>query len=367
LDCFPILKSKDFEHFIHKHEKIRPFRVTDLVGHENEIELFKIGTGLSYSQLIQLIEENVNTFNEYTKNDVLELHKKIEYLESLLQERNTPETSSYIPNTQFEELKTLIRQQEISFENKMTTLLHSKKEPLPIKTHTGFGNELVTLGPRLQMITVDTMTVFKVYESVAECIKEHNFKYKRPSIDRAIKERTTYMGYIWNYVPRDEDPYSIPNFTINNPQKIQNPGYIAKLNHEKTQILSVYLDRKTAAQENGYPSNSSIDFPVKTGKISNGHYYLLYNQCSQDLRDTFEQQLGKQPKLYKNGVGQFDSNKELAQEFTCKYDIIKQLQMSDKTLAKCLDKDITYNGFYYRRLGPKVVENVPISLLELVI
>jgi len=41
-------------------------------------------------------------------------------------------------------------------------------------------------------------------------------------------------------------------------------------------------------------------------------------------------------------------------EFSCKYDCIKELKMSDKTLAKCLNNNIAYNGFYYKSIGGKL-------------
>ena len=58
--------------------------------------------------------------------------------------------------------------------------------------------------------------------------------------------------------------------------------------------------------------------------------------------------------LYKNGVGQYDLDNNLVNEFTCKYDCIRELKMSDKTLTKALDKDIQYNGFYYKSIGNKL-------------
>jgi hypothetical protein len=40
--------------------------------------------------------------------------------------------------------------------------------------------------------------------------------------------------------------------------------------------------------------------------------------------------------LYKNGVGQYDLDNNLVNEFTCKYDCIRELKMSDKSLTKAL-------------------------------
>jgi hypothetical protein len=38
----------------------------------------------------------------------------------------------------------------------------------------------------------------------------------------------------------------------------------------------------------------------------------------------------------------------------CKYDCIKQLAISDKTLAKALDTEVAYNGSFFRSLGEKL-------------
>ena len=124
------------------------------------------------------------------------------------------------------------------------------------------------------------------------------------------------------------------------------------MNQEKTQIINVYLDRKTAAVANGY-SISGLDAHVKKGSMTNHYYYQLYETCNDELRDVFEEQYGE-PILYKDGVGQYNTDHQLVREFVCKYDCIKQLKMSDKTLAKALDKSVCYQEHYFRTLGSKL-------------
>jgi hypothetical protein len=67
----------------------------------------------------------------------------------------------------------------------------------------------------------------------------------------------------------------------------------------------------------------------------------------------FEQQHGE-PVLYKDGIGQYTEDNQLIKEFICKYDCIKQLKMSNKTLAKALDKDVLWNNSYFKRSGNKL-------------
>lgn len=176
---------------------------------------------------------------------------------------------------------------------------------------------------------------------------------KRPSITKAIEENTVYCGFRWLLVERNLDPNIIHSIQPTKQTKVQNLGYIAKLNANKSEILNVYLDRKTAAQLNGYQSPSALENPVKNNTLTNGNYYTLYESCEQELIQKFEEKNGS-PLLYKNGLGQYDMNNNLIREFSCKYDCIRELKISDKTLAKALQNNIPYNNYYYKELGSKL-------------
>ena len=352
LDCFTVKKSKDFEKFLHTHENIKYTRVTNLDRHENERELFLIGKSLSYSTLLHIITSNINHFNEYTENDFEKLRLENETLKQLISGNNC--------HTSQNETNAIISQETINIQKmifeKIQNLEKTNKEileklnSLQTKTTTNFNEPLVTLGPRLQQINPESFTIYKVYESVAECIKLHNFKLKRPSINKAVAENTIYHGFRWMFVDRDNDPNVIDNIANSKITIIKQSGYIAKLNKEKTEILNVYLNRKTAAQCNDYPSTSVLDNPVKNNTLYDGYYYVLYDKCSDELQNEFVQKNNGEPVLYKDGIGQYDNENRLIKEFVCKYDCMKQLRMSDKTLTKAIEKNIPYNGHYYKEL-----------------
>jgi hypothetical protein len=186
---------------------------------------------------------------------------------------------------------------------------------------------------------------------------KENSKIKRPSINKAIHENMIYQGYRWAYVDRELDPNIVYNIEPTKKTKPKNLGYIAKLDKEKSQILNVYIDRKTATELNNYKSPSALDIPVRDKKISNNNYYLLFDDCSEKLQDDFlEKHNLKRGELilYRNGVGQLNTDRQLIQEFICKYDCIRTLHISDRTLAKTLDKNIPYNNYYYVSLDSKL-------------
>jgi phage anti-repressor protein len=346
LDCFAVNKSKDFETFIKDHELIKENRVNDLLGHESELELFLIGKKLSYQKLLEIINNNLKYFNQ---NDTHKLELENEQLKLKLEIQNA-NSENIIAQELLNAVKLLSA--------KIEKLEKSNKEVLEklntsqTKLVTGFQQPLSTLGPRLQKINPETLELVKVYESVSELMKE-NSDIKRPSINKAVVENTIYHGFRWLLVDRELDQNIIYHIEPTKQTIVKNPGYIAKLNDKQTTILNVYLDRKTAAQYNNYDSSSALDNPVKNLTITKGYYYMLYDNCDPILKNEFETTHG-QPILYKNGIGQYDTENNLVKEFECKYDCIKKLSISDKTLAKALDKNIFYQGYFYKSLGSKL-------------
>lgn len=351
LNCFIVDKSYEFEQFLLHHDNIRLNKVTDLIGQENRNELFLIGKNLTYQLLLHTIENNIKNFNF----SVGELLKENELLKSQIQNNSSYTTPDNIEiNSVLQEFNKTIKHLSNKIDNleKINIELSEKINSSQTKVSTGFNEQLVTLGPRLQKINPETLEIVKVYESVSEVMKE-NKQIKRPSINKAIIENTIYCGFRWIFVERNLDPNIIYNIEPTKQTKSQNLGYIAKLNKEKTEIVNVYLDRKTAAKLNGYKSSSALDTPVKKYSIANGYYYKLYDNCDEELINVFETKYGR-PILYKNGIGQYDLEGNLVKEYSCKYDCIKMLSISDKTLTKALEKKIPYNNHIFTELGNKL-------------
>lgn len=345
LHCIQVDKSHEFEQFLHSHKDINPTKVCNLLGHEKENELFLIGSSLSYQTLLKIINDNIYNYNYKVRELLLEIEN--------LKLKNSGQTI----NNNDELLKELTQTNKLltnkvsSLENSIQLILNKLNEK-ETKVVTGFSQQIPHLGPRLQKINPETLQLIKVYESVTEAMNEDK-NIKRPSITKAIEENTVYCGFRWLLVERNLDSNIIHSIQPTKQTKVQNLGYIAKLNANKSEILNVYLDRKTAAQLNGYQSPSALDNPVKNNTLTNGHYYTLYDNCEEELIQNFEEKNGS-PLLYKNGLGQYDMNHNLIREFTCKYDCIRELKMSDKTLAKALQNNVPYNNYYYKELGSKL-------------
>lgn len=339
LDVFAVNRSKDFESCIHNHKLIRSNRVRDLEGHENELELFLIGKELSYQMILETINSQIDNFQE---SSTYKLELELEKLKLQIQEKDT---------TSLEKQVALLLAKIDNLE-KLVLEIPEKLKTLQPKTVTGFQEPLVTLGPRVQKINPETLELVKVYECASDAMKE-NHNIKRPSLSKAVLENSVYCGFRWNFVDRELDASKLENVAPSKASKQYKQGYVAKLTADGSEILNVYIDRKTAAMMNGYDSWSALDTPVKKGTVTKGHVYKLFEEC--ENKESFIQKHGKEPLLYKNGFGVFDSSGKMVREYACRYDCIRLEKISDRTIAKAIEKNVPYKEMYFRELGEKVV------------
>lgn len=338
LDVFAVNRSKDFESYIHNHKLIRSNRIRDLEGHENEIELFLIGKELSYQMILDAINSQIDNFQE---SSTYKLELELEKLKLQMQQKDA---------STLEKQVALLLAKMDNLEKQNAEMMEKLKTLQP-KTVTGFQEPLVTLGPRLQKINPETLELVKVYECASDAMKE-NHNIKRPSLSKAVLENSVYCGFRWLFVDRELDASRVENIAPSKASKQYKQGYIAKLTADGSEILNVYIDRKTAAMMNGYDSWSALDTPVKNGTVTKGHVYKLFEEC--ETKESFIQKHGKEPLLYKNGFGIFDSSGKMIREYACRYDCIRLEKISDRTIAKAIEKNVPYKEMYFRDLGEKV-------------
>lgn len=162
----------------------------------------------------------------------------------------------------------------------------------------------------------------------------------RNSLRRAIQHNSIYRDHRWIFLDRNKsiDTLVIPPTNIM--KDIKTIGYIAKLNDSKTEIINVYLNQEVASK--------------LTGKsIRNNQFYTLYEKCDPILVNNFERTYGK-PLLYKNGIGKFNSDNVLVQDFISKQDCFRKLNITRILLAKVINDKTSLLGFTYKYIGEKL-------------
>ena len=365
LDCFLVKRSRDFEKFIHK--KLNSYKYNKLSNHENEVELFLVGEELSYNYIQQLVKNNISKYND----DHLEINKYILEIEKLkLDNENLRlsienSTNTNYNNTEESQVTTtsitdsnLIKELKKIKEELKEEMQNVKEEIrnlyLP-NTTNNFAEQLHTVGPYVQQLNPENLSLVKVFEHASDVCRV--LKIPRSSLVKAIKQNTIYHNYRWNFVDREKDPYIVENVNPTKQlQKHQNIGYIAKLNNNKSEILNVYLDRKTASILNNYDSVAYLDYFVKHNKPVQSYYYVLYDSLNEALKTKFLNKIkSNNIVLYKNGVGQYNSDgTTLINEFKSVHDCQISVGIGNKSLTKALSTGKTYNGYVYKYLTNKL-------------
>lgn len=356
LDCYEVLESKTFESYLHNHPDIRPFIVRNLQGHEKENELFMVGTGLTYATILKIINADIHKYNKrnsefYLENELLKSKLEVQILQT---PQSVSQTDIYEMKKEIFDLSAQLKHQSesIALLNSQINLLlqNQSARPVPLTTASGAVNK--TLGPRLQQIDPTTLQLVKVYDTFADCIKTFNTGLHSYAMQQHMQKNTAYFGYRWRYVERDLDPNVIHGDILPTQEsKEKCLDYIAKLNADKTQILTVYVNRKTAALQNGY-SASGLDDAVAKSTLAKGNYYIAWEKCPQNLANAFEAQYGPVV-LYESGVGRYKDD-QLVAEYKSKHECYTSLNMSDKTMRKVLESGAEYEGYCYKVLTNKM-------------
>lgn len=346
LDCFEVRQSKQFEHFLHKELCIN--KVKNLEGHEKENELLLVGKNLTYEFLLKLINKNIDNYND-------NYSLLIELEQSKIDKQTLETLSSLNDKSEFLEFCKIITENQRCIMNEFVEIkkfneeILNRLDNLSITTYNNFSSNV---GGRLQEINPETFELIKVYETIEECTKK-NPTYNRTLINKAVKNDTIYQGFRWALVDRELNPNIIHDIQPTIDSKQYNTGYIAKLNSDKTEIFNVYLNKSIASLSNGYSSANVLDIVVKDKKLYKGYYYMYFSDCNEKVKKDFIYNHGGVI-LYKNGIGKYNEEDNLIQEFIHRENCCKISGLNFKTLNKAITNKTVYKEFYYRELPEKL-------------
>jgi phage anti-repressor protein len=337
LDCFQVDQCREFEQFI-----LSKFNIyKELQGHENEKELILIGKHLTYNIFLTTINENIGSYS-FKKDIEGEL-----YLENIKKENYETFGNGYKEILEKLDNFTYQNNEFLKIVNNLVNKLDKlEKQVKRLNPHENSNED--KKGGFIQQINPETLELIKYFDTATECIKELNLN--RTSLRNAINDNTIYKDFRWIEVDRQLDPSVLNDVPETKIIKKLNIGYIAKLDKDKTKILNIYINRKVASKMNGYPNETSLDTTVKEENLSKDNYYVLYENLSEKLKMTFIK-----PILYnESGIGQFDTNNKILQDFTSRNECCIQLNLNTKTLNKRIKNNEEYDGYIYKFLEPKL-------------
>ncbi len=381
---FTILKlikcnnNKNFEQFLHNHKEISKLNVKNFKN-TNSQEVFKFNDE-TYTKLLNIIQQNQHKYRYLDGENTymielkkLELQEEENKRDHILKEKIIDleiKKIDYLLNTSSEQKEDPSLPIVSSKINIDTTLNHQKdeeddqdedaKEDMNIENIQALlfsKNYTNTKSPKVQLYDPETLAYIKTFDSIIETVRsfrdEHKIdNFSDATLRAASKGNYVYCGYRWNLINRDveDKPYDIP------PTEViwtSRRDIVARLNIHKNKILEVYSSQKDAANDMNLKSPASLCNALKRDSICQGHYWKFYDDCSEELKDSFIQNGGVIPDVEKNisGSKAIQQIHPFTKEILATYTTIKEVQlkfkMSRDSLKKAIANKSTHNGFYW--------------------
>ena len=318
--------NEPFEKFLHNHPVVRKYIYKDVINNDHR----------SFESFLVTQEE----LDEITR---IATHNKFKF-------------SSTIEYEQLREIETIkLKQIEakkdlVNLQNKSTIDVDNDTYIDPVILLTDNRKHTQSKGKKIQKYLADGKTLITTYESYAYAMRDDGNKHtSRTAIKNAIKKKTLYKGFRWAELDRQlvDDTIQTLDDTVDAPTI--NNGYVAMLNLDKTHIVKVFCDKKAAKEDRKFTSSASISNAIKRGSVSSGHYFVMWEDCSNELKTQY---LSTNQLPHKRVTGVqiaqlHPITKVQLETYSCIEDVIKKYKISRATLKSACEYKYLAKGYYW--------------------
>lgn len=223
----------------------------------------------------------------------LKLSKLYELVQTTLEEEQRITNEAMIWRSKYEVIMELYQKelertkyQDKSDSNKTTTNSYTQTEVIvhqvPVVEIPQIDKKRNIQTVQIQKIDIKTLGCIKVYDDMTAVLQEH-VAASKSSISNAIKNAIPSCGAYWKYVEENqEDNKQVINFTPKATTKSPIQP-IAKLNSDKSQILTVYQSQVAGAKDLGI-EKCQFSQSVNKKRKYKGFYYIKWNDVDEHLK-----------------------------------------------------------------------------------
>ena len=328
-------RNEAFEKFLHHHREIEKFKYKD--KHFNSIETFLV-TEKEFDEIIRIAIHNKHKFSSVVD------HEHIIELETLklkqIEEKNK--------GLQIHKEIIEINSNEVSQDRNEETYID------PIILLGDFRKHTQSRGNKIQRYSPDGKTLIKTYDSFAYAMRDKDVgeSTSRGCIKNAIENKLVYKDSRWAELDRNMQDETIQEIGETVESKTVKLGYVAMLNMNKDKIVNVFCDQKAAAEDRKFSSGGAVSNAIKRESVSGGHYFKMWDNCSQELKDEFllDNELPEK-RIPINGkkIEQLHPiTNQVIKVFTSFEDVIKEFRVSRQTLKSACNFDIICKGYKWK-------------------
>jgi len=336
LKVFECPRNEAFEKFLHNHQGIKKFKFDDEQYHSSETFL------VTKDEFDKIIEVAIH--NKFKFSSIVE-HEHIIELETLKLKQIEARTKELQIEKELIEIKS---SENIDIDNENKTYID------PVILLSDFRKHTQSKGNKIQRYSVDGKTLIKTYESFAYAMrdKEISDTTSRGCIKKAIENNSVYKDSRWAELDRNMSDDTIQDIGETVYSKTVKLGNVAMLNINKDKIVNVFCDQKAAAEDRKFSSGGSVSNAIKRESVSGGHYFKMWDDCAQELKDEFllnnelpEKRVSVNGKIIEQ---LHPITNESIKKYSSFEDVIKEFKVSRQTLKSACNYDIICKGYKWR-------------------
>lgn len=337
LDVFPCNRPHKFEQYLLKRPDIKEHRLP-------ASEIISLTKEFTYKTLRDIIEKQLDFF------DKTPFDKKLEYAKSKMQEviaLKEIEILKLLSTTEDEDLKQLLIEsyKKLSKDPSLVPVIDPnppEKEPtIPISNRRVYKYLLDDLK--------NPVATFYSFREAARSLNDpkiHDYHIRTACLNNA--EQSSFR---WFYVDDSEiPPTEIPKTEVIKQTTARNKGLVAQINKDKSAIINVYPNLKSAAESVGAMA-CSITVAIKRETQSKANYWKMYNDCSEELKLTFH---GEIPQIQlantsSKSILRIDPDtNDVLETYSCIQDVCNLFRTCHKTLYKFSKSGDIYKNYIWR-------------------
>jgi prophage antirepressor-like protein len=351
LYMFEINCNRSFEKFLFNQNLLKNKRYKEDIAVHKTREVFLLSPDDLYA-VLEIIRKNSSQYQNFNTDEILELKRLSNECQKLALE-NTKAKLEILKLQKNDDKNTIdndIIEENIVEEDFIEYIPKTKPDYVWTPEDSLFDvvKRNNTRSPYMQKYDPNTFELLESFDSIIDLTRQDD-KLSYSGLKSAVKNKSIYKNFRWFMVDKKQ-----PNIKYDIGETkciIKNiPNeFIAMLDINKEHIIEVYASQKHASKARKFSNGAAISKAINQGSLSSGHYWQKYDDCSEDLKATYNKPLPE--KITKNTSIKVNllhkTTKEIIKTYDSVSDLIKEFQISRLTLNKICKNKTIYKNFLF--------------------
>ena len=359
LDVFPCHRAHHFEQYLLHRNDITKVKIPGT-------EMLQITEEYTYTQLLKTIEKNIDNFNgmtiqeklqlanlKYNKSVVDTIKELAEAMNNALLAYNSSVSAMHDTKTSQNKENNLKRIEEV---HKQLQTICDKLQVGELQVASDQSDEekdvdesVPASNRRVYKYSPDDLkTPISTYFGLREAARSiGNPQIHDYHIRNACLSCTVFENFRWFIADNVEyPPESIPQTEVVEAKPQKKKGLLAQIDKDRKRIINIFPSQLLAAEALKIAS-SSIGIALNTNKKTAGFYWEMYDECSDELKSTFEGIVPQPLRIAtcSKYVQRIDPNtNDILEQYACIQDVCNIYRTCHKSIHKaCKSGDVFKN------------------------